>query len=93
MSITIGNWMVGKTGDTVVSDQIPESYKDNHNDGRTATDYYGGFLIGESIRPDDAKFLAASKNLLLQAAQVVKEINRDDLESVRELKKMISQFI
>jgi hypothetical protein len=91
MSITVGNWSVGTHGSTVVSDVIPENHLDNM--GRDDLKYYGGFLIAESMRKDDAAFLANCKNILLQAAIVVKEVNRGDLESVRELERMIAEYI
>ncbi len=92
MSITPGNWSVGKVGGAVVSDTIPGDYRLGST-GHDDTEHYGGFLIAESMRSKDAEFLASCKELLLQAAMVVKDVNRDDLESVRNLKATISKFI
>lgn len=89
--ITPGNWSVGKLPSTIISDTIPENYP--HDAGRDSKEYYGGFLIAESIQRGDAIFLAQAKNLLLQAALVVNDVNRSDLQSVQDLKALINQFI
>ena len=59
---TPGNWTVGKYDNCVVSDKIPENYKPGS--GHDGVDYYGGFLIAESVRGNDVKLIAASKDLL-----------------------------
>ncbi|MCH4572223.1 hypothetical protein ACOTDT_17000 [Achromobacter xylosoxidans] len=60
---TPGNWTVGKTGGTVVSDQPLPNY--STNGGHDHVDYYGGHLIAESIwRAEDARLIAAAPELL-----------------------------
>lgn len=60
---TPGNWTVGKTGGTVVSDQPLPNY--SINGGHDHVDYYGGHLIAESIwRAEDARLIAAAPELL-----------------------------
>lgn len=60
---TPGNWTVGKTGGTVVSDQPLPDY--TLNGGHDHVDYYGGHLIAESIwRTEDARLIAAAPELL-----------------------------
>lgn len=60
---TPGNWTVGKTGGTVVSDQPLPNY--SLNGGHDHVDYYGGHLIAESIwRAEDARLIAAAPELL-----------------------------
>lgn len=92
MALTFGNWSVGKSHGVVVSDTVPNDYK--KGSGHDEVDYYGGFLLAESVgNKDDAELFAQSKNILLLAAQVVKEVNRNDLKSVRDLKNIIDKFL
>lgn len=92
MAITHGNWTTGKLGGTVISDTTPVDY--NPDSGHDDAEYYGGFLLAESVgNNDDAKLFAESKNLLVLAAQVVKEVNRNDLRSVRELDAIIKKYL
>jgi hypothetical protein len=62
MAHSKGNWTVGKTGGTVVTDDetgFPEST------GHCDKDYYGGNLIAESIlKLDDARLISAAPCLL-----------------------------
>jgi hypothetical protein len=63
MEHTKGNWTFGKRGGTVISDTIPENWPSTT--GHDDKDYYGGFLIAESIATkDDAKLIAAAPDLL-----------------------------
>lgn len=59
---TPGNWKVGKFDSTVISDETPEKYigASGYND----IDYYGGFLIAESISNHDANLIAAAPDML-----------------------------
>lgn len=60
---TPGNWTLGKTGGTVVSDQPLPNY--TARGGHDETRYYGGHLIAESIwREEDAHLIAAAPELL-----------------------------
>ncbi|WP_445656856.1 hypothetical protein [Achromobacter sp. NCFB-sbj8-Ac1-l] len=60
---TPGNWTLGKTGGTVVSDQPLPDY--TINGGHDHVEYYGGHLIAESIwRAEDARLIAAAPELL-----------------------------
>lgn len=59
---TGGNWTIGKTGGCVVTDApIPGNLHSGHDD----IEYYGGYLICESVyRPADARLIAAAPALL-----------------------------
>ena len=58
-----GNWKIGRPG-TVVTDSKEEFPEDN-SDGRSSLEYYGGYLIAESIlKKADAKLIAAALDLL-----------------------------
>lgn len=68
---TGGTWGVGKTGGAVVStDAIPglPDYRTGHSD----VDYYGGYLIAESIwNPADARLMSAAPDLLDASRQLI----------------------
>ncbi|OFY43973.1 MAG: hypothetical protein A2X18_07540 [Bacteroidetes bacterium GWF2_40_14] len=77
---TGGNWKVGRPG-TVVTDTIPEWLM--NNTGHDDIEYYGGYLIAESISTKtDANLMAAAPNMLeaLKGAKAVLDaqgINED----------------
>lgn len=88
--ISEGNWKVGKNKSEVVTDQTPSWYKGatGHDD----KDYYGGFLIAESIASQsDAKLIAASKRLfecvnrLLPHARTIINDNHPDYKFVQSV--------
>lgn len=62
MQHTQGKWKLGKIGGTVVTDATPEnSLTYTGHDDR---EYYGGFLIAESIlTKEDAKLIAAAPEM------------------------------
>jgi hypothetical protein len=74
MAHSKGNWTIGKTGGTVVTD-IDEGFPANTgHSGKENTDYYGGNLICESIlRIEDAKLIAAAPEML----EVLETIEND----------------
>ena len=75
---TPGNWTVGKTGGTVVSDQPLPDY--TLNGGHDHVDYYGGHLIAESIwRAEDAVLIAAAPELLAALEQMLDAFVDDPL--------------
>lgn len=91
MALTPGNWKIGIPG-TVVSDASPADYP--AESGHADVTYYGGFLLCESVGNNtDARLFADSKNILLMAAEVIKDINRSDLQSVRNLQAVIKRYI
>lgn len=62
MEYSKGNWQIGKTGGTVITD-CPEGF--TATTGHDATESYGGYLIAESIlKPADAHLIAAAPDLL-----------------------------
>lgn len=93
MALTPGKWQVGThISSTVVSDTVPSDYSSDA--GHDHAQYYGGFLLAESIgNQDDAALFAESKEILQLAAQVIREVNRADLSSVRQLEAKIKKFI
>lgn len=97
MAHTKGKWKLGKTGGTVVSDYVPDNA--NGNTGHAETDYYGGFLIAESILfKADAKLIAAAPEMfqmlktihcIENAAFSLKSFNVERLK--RDIAKVIEQ--
>jgi len=59
---TPGDWQQGKIFGTVISNIVPPGYITGT--GRDNVEYYGGFLIGESITPYDMPIIAAAPNML-----------------------------
>lgn len=60
--MTKENWRPGKTGGCVVTD-TPHGFDPNR--GHCDTEYYGGYLIAESIyREKDINLIAAAPDLL-----------------------------
>jgi len=67
-------WKVGKQKTTVVSthpvdDQIP---------GSDSTEYYGGYLVAESVAPSRAPLLAASPKLYKALKELVRCVRGGD---------------
>lgn len=62
MTHTPGTWQAGKGTGCVISDKVPEDYKSGS--GHDAIDYYGGFLIAESVADRDLNLIAAAPDLL-----------------------------
>lgn len=84
---TPGPWIIGKIGGTVISENIPEQFKDLKT-GHIDSEYYGGFLIAESIlTKKDAKLIAAAPDLL-DACQSVMESPRGETLSFEVLTKL-----
>lgn len=80
MECSKGNWKVGKFHGVVVTDN-GEGFKEET--GHSAVDYYGGFLIAESIaKVGDAKIIAEAKRMYLLIAEIV-----DGAEDEGEIRK------
>ena len=61
MSHSKGNWKIGLCGSVVTDNGDGFETTTGHNE----IDYYGGYLIAESIlKPDDAKLISAAPDLL-----------------------------
>lgn len=60
---TKGNWKIGENGWCVVSDDIKSADYDKR-DTPDSVKYYGGILIAESTKMEDAKLIAAAPEIL-----------------------------
>jgi hypothetical protein len=65
-------WRAGKTGGAVVSDVLPKDAVG----GSDAVDYYGGYLIAESIAPSMVSLVSAAPELLA-ALEMVRDADDD----------------
>ncbi len=77
MEHTHGPWRLGSKG-SVVADTPPENYLP----GSDAVEYYGGYLICESVTEANAKLIAAAPDLLEIAKEIQFESNRNCLGPV-----------
>lgn len=69
MPHTSGNWKLGKQADTVVSD----FHHNYHGYDREDKEYYGGYLIAESIGTDaDRQLISAAPDMLAALEEVLK---------------------
>lgn len=60
-----GDWSMGKNGGCIVSDQMPYRLRYTAEEYKSEVEYYGGYLIAESVpTKEDARLIAASKRLL-----------------------------
>jgi len=60
---TPGPWKIGKHTSQVVAINLPDNSQYDRNK-ITDMDYYGGYLIAESIEEDNAALIAAAPDLL-----------------------------
>lgn len=65
-------WRAGKTGGAVVSDVLPKDAVGGSEDA----DYYGGYLIAESIAPSMVSLVSAAPELLA-ALEMVRDADED----------------
>lgn len=94
-----GEWSVGKTGSCVVS-TTPDNITIKGAIGDEATEYYGGNLIGESISPDNAKFIALAPEMykaLCEIAEGKGRYNPDKLQHaancIEDMKALAKEVI
>ncbi|WP_214228599.1 hypothetical protein [Pedobacter sp. B4-66] len=75
MEITGGKWTVGKYPGVVVTSQRTKYYTEDIERGdweKQEVEYYGGYILAESIfNPDDAKLMALSPALLQALNEIV----------------------
>jgi len=86
MEISKGNWTLGKTGGSVITDN-GEGFAPNT--GHSDIEYYGGYLIAESIqKKDDARLIAAAPELLAACQEFVRKVECGEARSRRSYKQM-----
>ena len=80
-------WRPGKQPDTVVSD-VPSS--DITGDGRDlqlSREYYGGYLVAESIAPENVGPISATLDLLEEGKKLVEWLDRLTARAEKEAKE------
>ena len=94
-----GNWLVGRNGRCVVSDQMPDRLRYTTEDYKNEAEYYGGYLIAESIpTEEDAHLIAASKRLLEKAMSLYDMFEKmngepvDVMEQAAAMSELSSMF-
>lgn len=63
---TPGPWRAGKAGDQIVADVPIE----NGPGGSDSVDYYGGYLVAESVAPCNQPLIAAAPDLLASCKEL-----------------------
>lgn len=77
---TQGNWKVGKLPSVVITD---EPLLFNVATGHDAIDYYGGYLICESVlKPADARLISASPDLYYACKEMLQAVANDDKKAI-----------
>lgn len=83
MAISSGNWTTGKTGGTVVTDDGFGFPNEPINTGHSSIDYYGGYLIAESIlKEEDISVISAARDLLDACQQLLHALDENDNEEL-----------
>jgi len=87
MEISKGKWSLGKQLGTVITDDkegFPPGYQ-----SEDSLEYYGGYVIAESIaKPADAKLIAAAPDLLAACKEFVRKVECGEARSRRSYAQM-----
>ncbi len=67
-------WKVGNWGNSIVSNIAPTKPAHTEQDYRNEIDYYGGYLIAESVPDDKLKLLVAAPEMF----EVLQTIENDN---------------
>ena len=94
-----GNWSIGKNGSEVISDQRTNRKGYSEKDWESEKEYYGGYIICESIETiANVQLLVTSKDLLDASIQALKYLQRtgityDNAELYNTLDKAINKAL
>jgi len=87
MAITKGNWKVGNHSSCIVTDD-KDAVDLEKRDTPDSLKYYGGALIAESCRNDDAKLIAAAPDLLEACKEFIRKVECGEARSKRSYAQM-----
>jgi len=83
MGRTYGNWKVGNYPSVIITDERMDTYAgefERNSWEKQELDYYGGYILCESIRSiDDARVIAAASDLLDACKQILSGVDTVDL--------------
>jgi hypothetical protein len=84
---TGGKWKIGNNGWCVVTDD-KDAIDLEKRDSPESLRYYGGALICESCKIDDAKLITAAKDLYDACAEFVRKVECGEARSKRSYAQM-----
>ena len=79
-------WRPGKQPDTVVSDHNYASYGFPEVSAKPHIEYYGGYLVAESIAPENVGPISATLDLLEEGKKLVEWLDRLTARAEKEAK-------
>ena len=94
MSHTPGPWKHSKSTGAIISDTRPTDADLFGRDGADCLDYYGGYVVAESVLPHDQSLIAAAPDLLAACKAALRWMGLctidDEQETCDELRNAIA---
>jgi len=91
-----GPWKVGRHTSEIIAENFPNDIPISDS-GHAEVEYYGGYLIAESVERRNTSLIAAAPELLKSAIEVIESIQgNSDLnqsDSFRKLKEAVTKAL